>query len=342
MKLFLVFLLILAGTVLIRWQNTRHSELDYAAEMREAAALAQEWFHIVKRIKQERHIVSDTYSNVPNRFIIGNDWSDITTSLGSLEAKEISSNPDFAALVVRWLHEAGIASGDTVGLVLSGSFPGISISVLAAIQTMDVDAVILSSLGASTYGANQPRATWLDIEGWLRKHGKLRYRSTLVSMGADSDNGHDLSEEGKIAMRLAADRNHTDLFIPGSLQESILYKTQLLTDGHISLLINVGGNMAALGSCAHALTIPNGLNHSMNTCSDPDRGIISRISENGIPFIQFLYLKELAITYGMDAAPGAHYTESTNLYTSNTNGKLFHILVLLCCLIPVAFLKKKL
>ena len=98
--------------------------------------------------------------------------------------------------------------------------------------------------------------------------------------------------------------------------------------------------MAAMGSCSHALNIPNGLNFTMKTCSDPDRGIISRISEKGIPFIQFLYLKELAVKYGMDVAPGNHYSVSTNLYSSAASNKLVSVIILFCSLIPVWFLKR--
>ncbi|MEN8155886.1 MAG: poly-gamma-glutamate system protein [Bacteroidota bacterium] len=341
MKLFITLLIILAGTLFVGFYNTRNTELPYAATMREAASLAQEWFTVIELQKRERGIRSDTYSNVPNHFMIGDDWSDITTTLGSLEAKEAATNPDFSALVVRLLHEAGIQQDDTVGVILSGSFPSISISVLAALQTLGIDAVVMSSLGASTYGANQPEATWIDMERWIRRKGGLKYRSELVSMGAGHDNGNGLQEEGRIALQLAAERNHLELYIPESVTTSIMHKTDLLSDGGISLLINVGGNMAAMGACAHSLNIPNGLNLSMKTCSDTTRGIISRLSEKGMPFIQFLNIKELAVTYGIDMAPGNRYADSTNLYHTTRSNRLVSVLVLIFCVIPIAFLKKE-
>ena len=289
--------------------------------MENAASLAQSWFDIIKKEKQKRNIISDANSLVENSFLIGDEWSDITTTLGSLESKETSTNPDFAALVVRLLHEAKIKKGDNVGVLLSGSFPALSISVLAAIQTMELDAIVMSSLGASTYGANQAEATWIDIEKWLKLYGNLQYSSTIISLGAGQDNGNGLSEEGKALLKTAAVRNHLDLYIPTNIIESIKHKTQIFQEKDISILINIGGNMASMGACSHSLNIPNGLHFSTNSCNDNDRGIIVRLNENNIPFIQFLNIKELATRYGIEVSPGIHYSKSTNLYSETKSNK---------------------
>lgn len=296
--------------------------------MEEASLLAQNWFDIVKLEKEKRGIISDAHSLVENNFLIGNDWSEITTTLGSLESKETSTNPDFAALTVRLLNEAGIAKGDTVGVILSGSFPSLSISVLAAIQIMELEAVIMSSLGASTFGANQPEATWIDIEKWLRSYGNLKYRSDIITLGAGQDNGHGLSEEGIALLKTAAIRNHIELYIPEDVEESIDYKTKIFQENNISLLINIGGNMASMGACSHSLSIPNGLHKHINTCTDTDRGIIARINEEGIPFIQFLNIKELATRFGIEVSPGIHYSKSTNLYSERKTDKVLTAIIL--------------
>lgn len=341
MRLFIVFAIALTTTVFVILFNRHPRALSCSVPMEEAAVLAQQWFDVIEEVKKEKGIRSDSHSNVPNVSMIGNDWSDITTTLGSLEAKETASNPDFAALVVRLLHEADIVQGDTVGLILSGSFPSISISVLAALQTLEIDAVLMSSLGSSTYGANQDGATWLDMEKWLRQRGGLTYQSRVVSIGAGQDHGNGLTEEGMAIIRMAAERNATELYLPQSLISSIQHKTELLLNHNIDLLINVGGNMAALGSCSHTLNIPNGLNSGMNTCSDNMRGIIPLISEQGIPFIHFLNIKELALKYGMDVAPGSHYAPSRNLYRTTTPNLAVSLLILLCSLFPIAFLRRE-
>lgn len=338
-RLWLVTILILAGTLFAGSYRANAPELDYSDTMRQAAELAQKWMSLIGRKKAERGI-GPGESITPNNFMIGNAWSEITTTLGSLESKEISTNPDFAALVVRLLHEAGITAKDTVGVILSGSFPAIAVSVLAALQTMELEAVIISSPGASTYGANQPGATWLDMEGWLRREGGLRYQSRLISPGAGADRGEGLTAEGRTLLSEASRRNGYTLYVPASLPASIEYKTDLFLNHHISLLINIGGNMAALGSCVHAATMPNGLNRSMHHCNHEGRGVITRVNEAGIPFIHFLNLKEIAFNYGMDPSPAMRYAESMNLYHQDGRMRGIPIIVLLLSLAPLIILKK--
>ena len=43
--------------------------------------------------------------------LIGLEWSGITTTLGDIEAKRTSTNPDFAALLVKLFKEAGLKRG---------------------------------------------------------------------------------------------------------------------------------------------------------------------------------------------------------------------------------------
>lgn len=47
--------------------------------------------------------------------MIGEEYTDITTTLGSIEAKRTAADPDMAALLVRMFSEAGLRSGDRVG-----------------------------------------------------------------------------------------------------------------------------------------------------------------------------------------------------------------------------------
>ena len=209
-RLLIAFAVLLAGTAASVTFFRRQQPLPCRDEMEEAVALAVKMFGVIEQLKQERNIVSDAHSNVPYDFMIGDEWTEITTTLGSLDAKETSTNPDFAALTVRLLHEAGISGGEKVGVIISGSFPSLAISALAALQTMGVEPVVMSSLGASTYGANQPGATWIDMETALGREG-MKYKSVIVSAGATGDNGTGLPPEGMAVIRNAANRNRVDL-----------------------------------------------------------------------------------------------------------------------------------
>jgi poly-gamma-glutamate system protein len=339
-RLLIAFLVLLAGTAFSVTIVRKQRPLPYCDVMEASAGLTRRMFGVIEQLKKERNIDSDAHSNVPYNFLIGDEWSEITTTLGSLEAKETSTNPDFSALIVRLLHEAGITQGDKVGVILSGSFPSLAISVLAALQTMDIEAVVMSSLGASTYGANQPGATWIDMETALKDNG-LKVNSVLVSAGAGNDSGEGLSPEGMSIISNAAYRNGVDLYIPATLHESILKRAEIFREADIALLINIGGNETALGNCAHSTSIPNGLQHGMTRCNDWDRGLISIFSESGIPFINLLDIKDLASRYGMAVSPGKEYSESTNLYNTAITNKILLAIVLAASLIPLFLLIRK-
>lgn len=340
-RLLIVFGILLTGTVVSHSYVRRSQPLEYTGIMKESVNLTKKWFSIIEEYKKGKGIRSDAMSNVPYSYMLGDDWSDITTTLGSLEAKETSTNPDFSALIVRLLHEAKSSEGDKVGVILSGSFPSLAISVLAALQTMKLDALIMSSLGASTYGANQPDATWLDIESALSKTGGLKFRSALVSAGAGEDRGIGLSPEGLAAIHQAAYRNKVNLYIPSSLKESVEKRFEIFKNNKIKLLINIGGNETALGGCSHSLNIPNGLHSELKGCSDENRGLIVRLNELEIPFINMLDIKNLAIQYGMDVSPGINYAGSTNLFYKTGTNKTILGIILVIGLIPVFILKKR-
>ncbi len=98
--------------------------------------------------------------------------------------------------------------------------------------------------------------------------------------------------------------------------------------------------MASMGNCSHTLGIPNGLNKETTHCNDSERGVLSRMNEAGLPFVNMLNMKDLASRYGIDGAPGIQYSESKNLYHSTTSNKLAISIILLIGLIPIWFLRK--
>ncbi len=334
--------ILLIGTVVAQSFFRKSQQLDYTGEMKESVSLTKNWFSLIEQLKKERGVKSDVPSNVAYCYMLGDEWSEITTTLGSLEAKETSTNPDFSALAVRLMHEAKINKGDKVGVVLSGSFPSLSISVLAALQTMGIEAVVMSSAGASTYGANQPEVTWMDMESKLIKTGGMKYKSCLVSIGAGEDAGSGLSDEGLQSIRQAAARNGVQLFVPESLMQSIEKRAELFQSAKISLLINIGGSQTMLGNCPHSTSIPNGLHSKLITCKDELRGLIARTNEQGIPFIQLLDIKNLAGQYGIAVSPGISYAGSTNLFSATRSNTPVLALILLFCFTPIYFLGNRL
>ena len=69
---------------------------------------------------------------------------------------------------------------------MTGSMPGANLSVLSACQAMGVTPIIISSLGASQWGANQVDFTWLDMESILIENGLYLSSSIAASIGGRS------------------------------------------------------------------------------------------------------------------------------------------------------------
>jgi poly-gamma-glutamate system protein len=87
------------------WVAQRHAiknvERADAMQMRRATAMAAKWFNIVLENKDSLGLVPQEYRNTEYLGLLGDEYSSITTTLGSLDAKETALNPEFAALVVR-------------------------------------------------------------------------------------------------------------------------------------------------------------------------------------------------------------------------------------------------
>ncbi len=317
---------------------TRQVPVSYASEMKEAMNLASDWRKIVYREKVKAGLSNN--SDQHENYIIGDEYTETTTTLGSLEAKELSNNELFPALIVKLIHESKADPDKPIGIVASGSFPALFIETLAALQTMNRKAVIIYSLGASSFGANQPAALLPDIEGWMQKYGGCRYSANLITYGAEGDTAGGLIEEGKAAFDSTLKRNGKTCFIPRTVDESIKYKCDLLLKNDIGLLINIGGNQTALGYCSHAELIPNGLHTEIVTCTHKERGVVSRISEKHIPFIHLLNIKNLAMQYAITdkKAPADH-----PLFYSRQSNKLLASAFILLIFLPVGgyYIKQK-
>jgi poly-gamma-glutamate system protein len=275
-----------------------------APAMRRAEDLAARWFVLVAEEKIRNQVPAEVTPAIPYAGMLGAGWSEITTTLGSLEAKRTAANPRWAALMVRLLHDAGVDSTKTVGISLSGSFPSLGICTLAALQTIGARAVVVTSLGSSSYGANQPGATWLDMEEWLLHQGGLRDRTMLLTPGAEGDSGAGMPDEGILLLKQTAVRYGRTLVFSSSYADALHRKMELFTRNGITLLVNVGGSQTSLGTCRHAEMLPNGFHATIPPCADTGRGIIERLAGQGIPFIHLLHVNSMAARYGLPLSPG--------------------------------------
>lgn len=261
----------------------------------------------LKVMRRSLGIPMDTALDPAESGLIGVEYSDLTTSLGDLRAKQTSLNPQFAGLLVFWLKQAGVGEGDSVALCLSGSFPGLNLAAHCACDALKLKPVIISSIGASTYGANIPGFTWLDMEGRLFQRDLIRSRTQYASLGGIMDTGGGLDETG-IKTGEEAIWHHGAIYLREGSSRDVIpdverRMTLYTTNGWPKAFINVGGNVTSLGWVSEASRLGNGLLGQIPATSSPQRGTIFRMYEAGVPVVHLLNLERLAARYHLPIGP---------------------------------------
>ena len=138
--------------------------------------------------------------------LIGTEITPLMTTLGSLESKRLATDPRWAGALAGQLSARGIDGGATVLASFSGSFPGLNLAVMAACRALGVRLFAISSVTASTWGANEPGFTWPEMEAMVVAAGVLPRASVAIALGGTRDAARGLSDEGRaIARRIQRD-----------------------------------------------------------------------------------------------------------------------------------------
>lgn len=275
---------------------------DYAVKL-QAAEKLQGWMDAVKEYKLEAGLSLTPYDTHATG-MIGDEYTPITTSLGSEEAKRTTANPDMAALVVQMLTEAGVCPGDTIGAGFSGSFPTLNLAVLAACEVMQVKVIYIASMGASTFGANQPEFTFPDMVCRLYLDGRLQTPPALITPGGDYDCGGEMFEEEKQAAlaRITA-YGVADLMQQRDFAANLKAREELYeAEGPITCFVGVGGNITTIGMEEDTMKAGVLPPYTVTQVRSDD-GLLQYYNACGLPVLHLLNIKQLAAQYGLPFDP---------------------------------------
>ena len=312
----LIFLGLFSILIFILAENTReHKQALYWDLKVRASDRAQRAQEALRAKITELGIPID-YENDPNGTgLIGEQYTVVTTDRGSLRSKILSTNPNFAAAIVEMFKESRLKRGDLVAVGMTGSFPGANIAVYAACEEMGIIPVVITSLGASNWGANHPNFTWLDMEKALYDAGVITHRSVAASVGGGSDNGRGLSVMGRTLLLENIKNSGVELIFSGNIDNILESKGSLRSNiekrmeiyaehskgQDYKAYINVGGGLASLGSSQNGRLIPSGVNFDLQRRNFPARGVVNIMAEKGIPIIHLLRLPEIVDDYGLSS-----------------------------------------
>lgn len=275
------------------------------AEERLAARTMAEAIRVISREAARRGFPPDPSTDPNGTGLIGLPFSPITTTLGSLPAKRTGAQPDAAALMVRFLRQAGVHPGDRVALDSSGSFPGFAVASLVAAKTLGAEVVTVVSIGASTYGANRPEFTLADMITALVGQGVLPRGPAAVSAGGESDYGRDMDPAALEAALARLSGHGATIIRIADLGADVAAKRAILDARHRPrVLVSVGGNWASAGP-GEGLLGRTGLilPGEFEPGRPSGRGLIQSYLREGIPVIRILDVQDLCARTGLPYDP---------------------------------------
>ena len=263
-ELLVIAAIALAALIVVEAFPERTSEL-YLKQMLEASQLAGAGDgRAFATERKRRKIEIDPIADPAGSGLIGVAMSEVTSNAGNLLAKQTTINPNWAAVAVQLLREAGVQEGDTIAVGLSGSFPGMNVALYAAMETLHLDPIVISSVSSSQWGANHPKFLWLDMERVLYEKKVVAIRSVAASFGGAEDRAASLSEEGLELLRRAVARSKLPLIEPENYAESVVERMAIYRDhaGNkpIRAYINVGGGTSSVGNRRSKFAFQPGIN----------------------------------------------------------------------------------
>jgi poly-gamma-glutamate system protein len=268
--------------------------------MREAETL-------VRRAKLEAGIAPEPGAGPDPSGLIGSELTPLVTTLGSLEAKRTAVNPVWAAVLTRELAAKGIGDGDLLAASFSGSFPGLNLAVMSAAKALGAEVAAVSSVTASTWGANQAGFTWPEMEVRVVRSGLLPRASVTITAGGKGDLALDLEPEGRAAAWTIRDACARELGVtplaPATARDAIgqrmaIYR-RAANGRRVALYVNVGGVAASLGESEAVLRLRSGFLPPLPFDRSEDRGVMARFAEQGVAVLTLLNIRDLALRWGV-------------------------------------------
>ncbi len=276
----------------------------YYHEKLSAARLALTAMEVIKSERVKRGVEIDTEVDPTESGLIGSMVSPVTTEIGDLKAKQTSINPNFAAVMVSLLKKAKVKEGDPVAVSFTGSFPALDICACAAIQTLKLKPIIISTASASQWGANLPDFLWIDMERLLNENNIFSFRSAAASMGGRYDEARGMNKEGRQLLLKGIERNGLTLIEADTFHENVDSRMKIyFHSGSPKAYINVGGSVVSTGRYSFRKTLKPGLIPSDTTPPGKADSVVKRFINEGIPVIHIDKVESLARNYGFALRP---------------------------------------
>jgi poly-gamma-glutamate system protein len=206
------------------------------------------------------------------------------------------------------LTRAGAKEGEAVAIGFSGSFPALNLAAWTAAEALKLKVVAITGVTASTWGANIPGFTWLDMERVLFENGIISRRSVVASAGGLDDKAVRISNRGQKVIESTIKRNKMKALEAETFKENIDKRIaiyQSFSEGRrIAAYINVGGGTVSVGTKVGKKLYNPGLNlKPLRPSMKKVDSVMTRFSQENIPLIHMVFIDRLAEKYGLPTSP---------------------------------------
>ncbi len=263
-----------------------------------AAALANQAMVAIKTSRQRKKLPIDTELDPQKSGLIGISSSSITAGQGNLLSTQTSINPNIAALVIEWGKQAGLKRGDTVAIGLTGSFPALNISVLAAVKTLGLQPIIIASATSAQWGANIPGLSWLEMQKILRTQDILPYMPIAASLGGIDDRARGVSKPGQYYLKRLIDSQQ----VSASIQRRMEIYTTAAGKAPIKAYINIGKDTAVEGLKIRKI-LKDGFIQHLPSAADQFDSVMIRFLKMDVPVINLTSPMKIAEQHDFPIGP---------------------------------------
>ena len=276
-------------------------------EKLEAAKRMQRGMDVIRTYRVRNAAEVDLDVDPTGSGLIGFAASSTTTNTGSLEAKRTTANPNWAAVVVDLLVRAGVERGDLIAVGVSGSFPALNLAAFVATEMLDLEVVSVASAGASSWGANIPGLSWLDLERVLIEADVISQGSVAASLGGARDRAIGMAGSGRRRLREAIERNGLAFIETQDEIESIEQRMEIYAQHaggrRFAAYVNAGGSLVSIGPKSVKRIYKPGLILKPHPRALLIDSVIMRFLTDGVPVINLSKVLPLADQYGLPIEP---------------------------------------
>jgi poly-gamma-glutamate system protein len=326
--------------------------IPWTPEMLEAAGTMQEALSVVAGHCREAGIPLEPLADPNATCLVGPEMGELFTTLGQVEAKRTTLMPDMAGLLVHLLQEAGVSRGDTVAVGASGSFPGLMVATVAAVEALGAHPLTVLSLGASSFGATRAEFHLLHLHELLREAGVFSASAAAVSLGGSRDAGTQFEPPVREGLVREVEERGLPLMLEESLAASVDRRMELYLGaapgaegggdplgggvpgpgvgtvapgepgaGRVAAFVNIGGSDTNMGRSPWILSLPPGLVKEVRLPPPQERGVLHAMAARGVPVIHLLHVRGLSMRYGLPWDPIPLPAPGSTSIRDETRGK---------------------